>query len=483
MLTRLRLPLLLFAAFTILLPLSSASAQDSTRSERRRSSGVEGSRESRESRGSRVQTGRTQTSRGARATRREEGESARDGASLQNGERSRNTERARGADRSRDTRSVDDTRDTSARERSSDRARNTDSARGADRSRDVTVPDRSSDRSREVDVRDRRRDEDGRDRDRRQDDNRYDRDRRQDGDRYDDDRRHDDDWDRRHDDGRRHGGQHYGGPRIRIDVGWPWVHRHQRHWSPRYRFRQIVHIDAGWRGHHRDSRIDVRTYYRHRVRDASSRRAEVDVYIDRIELYDSGHFIGEVHHIPDDLAHMRAIVRRDGAIDFDRSIFLVGDPYVGFEIISTRHYGGFLLNRYRRSHGFRVGVPNFRRDRVDQVRRSRFFDPLEFSGFVPISLLPEDGEWLADYGFRSPSRQWYGDDDDFYYGWSDLNDYDRFDDDRTLYNRREGSSDGTYSSRALPNAAPLQDRREESFTTEDGAEIKLKRETTLERLD
>jgi hypothetical protein len=133
----------------------------------------------------------------------------------------------------------------------------------------------------------------------------------------------------------------------------------------------------------------------------------------------------------------------------------------------------------------RVGVVDLRRERVVKTRRSRLFDPFEFGGLVPISLLPRDGEWLADYGDRSPSRHWYGDDDRYYYGLGELDDYDRFDDDRTTYNRSEPGLDGSssYSSRSLPQITPLEHQDEESYTTEDGAEIRLKRETTLERVE
>lgn len=265
-------------------------------------------------------------------------------------------------------------------------------------------------------------------------------------------------------------------PRVRVDVRWPWEHRYNRGWSPMYRYRQVVHVDAGWGRHSRRSQLDVRTHYRHRVRSASRHRADVDVYIDRIEIFDNGHYVGEVRHIPADLGRVRATMYRDGAARFDRDLFIVGDPYVGFELISTRHYGGFILNDYRRSHGFHVGVLDLRRERVRPVRRSRLFDPYDFRGFVPISLLPQDEAWIGDYGYGAPTRHWYGDDDVYYYGRPD---------DYGSYNRIEPrtSTDGRSSSFSIPNVQPLERSDDETYRTESGAEIRLKRETTLERLE
>lgn len=130
---------------------------------------------------------------------------------------------------------------------------------------------------------------------------------------------------------------------------------------------------------------------------APSGRHGIDVYLDRIEIYEDGYVVGEVNRIPEQLARTRASVDRNGYVRFDRDLFLVGDPRVGFELISTRHYDGFILNSYRRSHGIRVGVLDLRRERVVGVRQSRFLDPRRFGGYVPIHLLPEDTGWMIDY--------------------------------------------------------------------------------------
>ncbi len=270
-------------------------------------------------------------------------------------------------------------------------------------------------------------------------------------------------------------------------MNWPWVHRHERRWSPRYRYRQVVYADAGWGPNRRESRLDLRTFYRHRVREASARRAVVDIEIDRIEIYEDGFFVGEVRTIPDELARMRAVVDRRNGVRFDRDVFLLGDPYAGFEIISTRHYDGFVLNKYRASHGIRAGALDLRRERVIPLRRSRFFDPRDFSGFVPINLLPEDAGWLIDYGFDSYSGHYWGDDDRYYYGFSDLDDYERFGDDRVSYSRTEPgvAMEGreAQSSRITPELQALERSIDDTFETETGARIRLKRDSSIERVD
>ncbi len=271
-------------------------------------------------------------------------------------------------------------------------------------------------------------------------------------------------------------------PTVRVDVRWPWQHRHRRGWSPTYRYRQVVYADVGWGHRKRESRLDIRTYYRHRVRSATRSRAEMEIYIDRIEIFENGYFLGEVRNIPRELSRVNATMYRRGTPRFDRDLFIIGGPDVGFELISTRHYGGFVLNHYRRSHGFRVGALDFQRRRVRTVSYSRFFDPYDFRGFVPIHLLPEDEAWLGDYGYGSPSHSWYGDDDVWYYGYG-ANDGVRTNHGSAGYNEVQPRSATSGRASSLPQAQPLQRTDEKTFRTDSGAEIRLRRDVTLERVE
>ena len=248
-------------------------------------------------------------------------------------------------------------------------------------------------------------------------------------------------------------------PYVHINIEWPWEQRRKRGWAPRYQYRQVVYFEAGWGRHRRDARVDVRTDYRHRVRSANRHRAVVDIYVDRIALYEDGHFLGAVDRIPEQLGRIRAVIHRDGYAEFDRDVFLVGDPYAGFELIATRHYDGFLLDHYRRGHDLRVGALDLRRGRVEPVRYSRLFDPRDFDGFVPLSLLPEDDGWLCDYGYGSVTAHYYGDHDGYYYGRLDR------------------------SPRYRSDVRPLRYAGDQTFRTSAGVEIRLKRDVEITRIE
>ena len=247
-------------------------------------------------------------------------------------------------------------------------------------------------------------------------------------------------------------------PYVRIDIEWPWEYRHKRKWRPRYQYQQVIYYEAGWGNRRHENRIDVRTDYHHRVRSANRRRAVVDIYIDRIALYENGRFLGAVDRIPNRLEKIRAVIHRSGRVEFDRDVFLVGDPYAGFELIATRHYDDFLLDAYERGHNLDVGVLDLRRGRVEKVRYSRLFDPYDFEGFVPISLLPEDDGWLCDYGYGSVTAHYYGDDDAYFYG-------------------------SGHGSRASVSAEPLRHRRERTIRTSIGATIRLERDVHIRRIE
>ncbi|MDX1429541.1 MAG: hypothetical protein R3282_04590 [Rhodothermales bacterium] len=245
------------------------------------------------------------------------------------------------------------------------------------------------------------------------------------------------------------------GSHVHIGITWPWQKRYHRHWRPRYRYRQVVHVDVGWGGHRRSSRVDVRTYYRHRVLHANDRYADIEIEIDAIELYQNDRYLSTVDRIPGQLRKIRATVYADGRIDFDRNVFVVGDAHSGFELIATRYYNDYLYNAYDSHHGYRVGRVDLRRGRVHMKKHSRLFDPYNFDGFVPISLLPDDDR-LWDYGAPYLDSRY---DDDGEAGW--------------YRNYRDRAYDDDYE---------LSRSFEASYRTPQGAEIRMERSTVLDRL-
>ncbi|NQV73627.1 hypothetical protein HQ496_10920 [bacterium] len=245
--------------------------------------------------------------------------------------------------------------------------------------------------------------------------------------------------------------------RISIHVSWPWVLRYERHWSPRYRYRQVVYVESNWGSRNRSSRIEMETVYRHKVRYATDDYAVLDIEIEEVALYEGNRYLGKVDRIPRNLSQIEATVFRDGQITFDRDVFLVGDRRAGFEMISTKFYDDYALAKYRASDGYRVGVLNLRSESVRSVSRSRLFDPRDYNGFAPISLLPEDEGWLWDYGVEAISAA--SDDYDAYYGY-------------------EGGNGRAYRSESRLNASA-----EYSYGTDFGAQYKIKRESNIQRVE
>ena len=279
-------------------------------------------------------------------------------------------------------------------------------------------------------------------------------------------------------------------PHIQINVNWPWQNRYRRKWKPHYRYRQVVYVNVGWGKRYRQAQIDVRTEYHQRVRYADHRKAVVDIYLDKIEVYEDGYFFGEVVRIPDHLSHIKATIYRNGDIVYDRDVFLVGDPRSGFEMISTQHYDGYVLDHYQRSHGYKVGRLDFRRRRVESRRYSRLFDPYDFHGHAPISLLPED-RYLADYGYESVSYNYYTEDCDPYYGGNYDDDYyDYYEDGgysrhSPQYNRPNSAApthDRQTVQASIAASGPIKLSDNKTIQTRGGVSVSFQREGQLERI-
>ncbi len=246
-------------------------------------------------------------------------------------------------------------------------------------------------------------------------------------------------------------------PLIHVHLDWPWLVRYERRWAPRYRYRQVIRVEVVHDGRRDWSDVEVETFYRHSVRRATADWAEIDIEIDQIDVYDGDRYLGYVANLPQELRTIRATVYRSGEIRFDREVFLVGDPRVGFEVISTRHYDGWVQDSYRPEDGYRAGRVDLRRHRVLPIRRSRLWDPYRYTGVVPVSLLPDQQGWLWDYGVEALSAVY--DDYDWYYGGA-----------------------GTMAPRGASEDPGLVGADEWSYQTRDGADIRYERESSLDRV-
>ena len=275
-------------------------------------------------------------------------------------------------------------------------------------------------------------------------------------------------------------------PHVQVNVVWPWQNRYRRAWRPSYRYCQVVYVESGWGRNRHRAKVDIRTNYHHEVRHADHNKAVVDIYFDEIEVYKDGYLLGRVQRFPRDLEHIEATIYRNGEIVYDRDVFIVGDPYAGFEMISTRSYDGYILDDYNRSHGMEVGRLNFRRKRVDTRRYSRLFDPYDFKGYAPISVLPDD-EQLLDYGYDAISYHHYDDNydpyyggayDDIYYNYDNNGNYSAYDAPRGVTHGR----DQPFNAGFVTQAQPLTLNRTYEYQTNQGIAVKLQREATLERI-
>lgn len=417
-----------------------------------------------------ARSGRTE--RSSRAGRSSSREQTRSNTTRQRHETRQSRERTRDQ-RARDQRSRGDVRTSeSSRRRAQERSQRGTRHEGRDR-RDR---ERRDDRYRDQDRRDRR---DDRVRDRHRDQRRDHRVRDRHRDRHRDGhvRHHRPRYQRpvyrhHHKRYRRYKRHLLDRPYVHIDLDWPWEHRYRTGWKPRYRHRQVVVINVGQGPRARRSHVEVQTDYYHRIVRADRRRAVVDLYIDRITLYDRGRFIGEVDRVPQSLGRIRATIHRDGYIEYDRDVFLVGDPYVGFELIQTRHYRDYVLGAYHRDHGYRAGVLDLRRGRVETVRRSRLFDPYGYVEYAPLSLLPEQDGWLLDYGRQSFSGAYY-ERDPLYYGGYYNDEY--YEDD--YYDYGAGGDAGYYG------VQPLTRTDRDRYATRDGAAVVFQRESQFIRVE
>jgi hypothetical protein len=174
--------------------------------------------------------------------------------------------------------------------------------------------------------------------------------------------------------------------RIDIHVGWPWIIRYEHHWHPRIRTRHVIHVDVGYGSARRRARMEFETVYRQRVRRANDDYAVIDIDLEEVAIYRDGRYIGSVDRIPGHLSRAVATVWRDGELEYDRDIFVVGNSAAGFELISEE----YLPDGRTRVQAGRIDLI---RGRVRSISRSRLYDPFYPDRFYAQSLLPEDVAW------------------------------------------------------------------------------------------
>lgn len=198
--------------------------------------------------------------------------------------------------------------------------------------------------------------------------------------------------------------------------------------SRRFVFRQVV---TG----HPAGALEVRSTFRRRIRHVRRDYVEVEFELDRIAVTAAGRFVGQVDRFPGSLRRIRAKIYSDGFVEFDRMLYVVGNQYAGFELLSTRYCGGDLIAATYGCLDPRSGELDFYRQRVVSTRYSRLLDPVQVGEVVPVALVPDE-EYL---GFQYVVG--YHDTRDGYYSGSfDYSSLNSFDADGTAY-RLSGDSD------------------------------------------
>jgi len=219
---------------------------------------------------------------------------------------------------------------------------------------------------------------------------------------------------------RRYHRHHSRGVSIGFYIRIPTVRWHVGH-SRRYAYRQIV---SG----HPAGDVEVVSTVRRKIRNVHREYVDVEFELVRLDLSSAGRFLGTVDRFPGDLRRMRAKIYRDGFVQFDRMLYVVGNDYDGFELLSTRYCGGDLGRASYDCLDPKAGEIDFYDERVHSTRYSRLLPLVQTGRSVPVALVPDEEylgfQYMVGYG---------GSSDGYYSGSYDYSSLSRYDGDGTAY--------------------------------------------------
>lgn len=130
------------------------------------------------------------------------------------------------------------------------------------------------------------------------------------------------------------------------------------------------------------------------------------------------------------------------------------------------------------ARGYRTFVDELMQTpRLSSGGGSRLLDYDGYSGYAPVSLLPEDERWLGDYGPYAVSTFAYDDDyyddygydDGYYYGYGG-----------GVQPNRSNAPRGQSSAAVSPM---LQGTSDDTYRTVTGAEVRMRREAEIQRIE
>jgi len=185
--------------------------------------------------------------------------------------------------------------------------------------------------------------------------------------------------------------------------------------------------------------LEVRSTFRRKIRSVHRDYVEVEFELDRIGVTAAGRFLGQVDRFPGNLRRVRAKIYSDGFVEFDRMLYVAGNQFTGFELLSTRHCGGDLIGATYGCLDPRSGEIDFYRERVNPTRYSRLLDPAHPGDVVPVALVPDEEYLGFQYvvGYRGGS-------DGYYSGSFDYSSLNSFEADGTAHRAFEGPELGGF---------------------------------------
>ena len=219
---------------------------------------------------------------------------------------------------------------------------------------------------------------------------------------------------------RRYHRHHSRGVSIGFYIRIPTVRWHVGH-SRRFAYRQIV---SG----HPAGDVEVVSTVRRKIRSVHREYVDVEFELVRLDLSSAGRFLGTVDRFPGDLRRMRAKIYRDGFVQFDRMLYVVGNDYDGFELLSTRYCGGDLGRASYECLDPKAGEIDFYDERVHSTRYSRLLPLAQTGRSVPVALVPDEEylgfQYMVGYG---------GSSDGYYSGSFDYSSLSRYDGNGTAF--------------------------------------------------
>lgn len=178
-------------------------------------------------------------------------------------------------------------------------------------------------------------------------------------------------------------------------------------WSPLLRFRQRVRVESDRRYGYGTSVLELRTHYRQRRVGSGARYGErLELQVERLDAYQDGRYLGSVdqYDLPERFRRVHATLQESGRLRLEGDLLLVGEAGVGFELI--RFDGSDFYGSWRRQYD--ALTLDFARSRARALGWSRLFNPYDYRGYAPVSIVPDvEDDFYGGYGYDGYGQPGY----------------------------------------------------------------------------